>query len=204
MARIDAARDPGRPAVGDRRPTSSTRRIAHVRHALDGHALRVDADARREVEIDPRLTSVALSHLLENAAQYSPTAIAGSTSTRSVEDEGLHIRSPIRARPRSRRARSPVRAFLSRAMPRASRRSAPAWDWRSREGCWPRQAAGSGPRTSRRRRTISRSSCRARRAPATVVALTWPSRILVVDDEPNILATVAPLLRDAATTSCRR
>ncbi len=31
---------------------------AHVRHALEGHALRVDADADREVEIDPRLVSV--------------------------------------------------------------------------------------------------------------------------------------------------
>ena len=46
--------------------------IAHVRHALEGHALRVDADADMEVEIDPRLASVALSHVLENAAQYSP------------------------------------------------------------------------------------------------------------------------------------
>ena len=46
--------------------------MAHVRHALEGHALRVDADADSEVEIDPRLASVALSHLLENAAQYSP------------------------------------------------------------------------------------------------------------------------------------
>ena len=46
--------------------------VAHVRHALEGHALRVDADADWTVEIDPRLASVALSHLLENAAQYSP------------------------------------------------------------------------------------------------------------------------------------
>jgi signal transduction histidine kinase len=32
----------------------------------------VDADAEVEVELDPRLTSVALSHVIENAAQYSP------------------------------------------------------------------------------------------------------------------------------------
>lgn len=46
--------------------------LAHVRHAVQGHALRVEADAESEVELDPRLTSVALSHVIENAAHYSP------------------------------------------------------------------------------------------------------------------------------------
>jgi two-component system sensor histidine kinase KdpD len=46
--------------------------IAHVRHTVGDHALRVEADADVEVEIDPLLTSVALSHVVENAAQYSP------------------------------------------------------------------------------------------------------------------------------------
>lgn len=46
--------------------------LAHVRHAVDGHAIRVDAAADRLVNIDARLASVALSHLLENAARYSP------------------------------------------------------------------------------------------------------------------------------------
>jgi two-component system sensor histidine kinase KdpD len=46
--------------------------LAHVRHAVEGHALQVDADAEVEIELDPRLTSVALSHVIENAAQYSP------------------------------------------------------------------------------------------------------------------------------------
>lgn len=46
--------------------------VAHARHAIDGHAIRVDADADRAVHIDARLASVALSHLLENAARYSP------------------------------------------------------------------------------------------------------------------------------------
>jgi two-component system sensor histidine kinase KdpD len=45
---------------------------AHARHALDGHIVRVEADAESQVQIDPRLASVALSHLLENAAKYSP------------------------------------------------------------------------------------------------------------------------------------
>ena len=46
--------------------------LAHARHAIDGHAIRVDADADRAVKIDARLASVALSQLVENAARYSP------------------------------------------------------------------------------------------------------------------------------------
>ena len=69
---------------------------AQVRHALEGRSLRVEADAEAEVEIDPRLTSAALAHLLENAAQYSPadqpitiTARAERSGLRvSVQDEG--------------------------------------------------------------------------------------------------------------------
>jgi two-component system sensor histidine kinase KdpD len=63
---------------------------AHVRHALDGHALRVDADGDLETEIDPRLVSVALSHVLENAAQYSPADREIVVQAR-VEDDGLHV-----------------------------------------------------------------------------------------------------------------
>ena len=46
--------------------------MAHVRHALDGRTVTVQADADVAVNVDPRLASGALSHLLENAAQYSP------------------------------------------------------------------------------------------------------------------------------------
>ena len=63
---------------------------AHVRHALEGHALRVEADADREAEIDPRLSSVALSHVLENAAQYSP-ADREIVVEAHVDDDGLHV-----------------------------------------------------------------------------------------------------------------
>jgi two-component system sensor histidine kinase KdpD len=45
---------------------------AHVSHALQGHALQVEAGDDLEVQLDPRLVSAALAHLLENAAQYSP------------------------------------------------------------------------------------------------------------------------------------
>jgi two-component system sensor histidine kinase KdpD len=64
--------------------------VAHVRHTLDGHVLRVDADADAQIQIDPRLASVALSHLLENAAQYSPPEgeiVVGA----GVEHEGLRV-----------------------------------------------------------------------------------------------------------------
>jgi two-component system, OmpR family, sensor histidine kinase KdpD len=64
--------------------------LAHVRHALTGHPVVVDATDDREVQIDPRLTSAALSHMLENAARYSPSGgrivIAGR-----VDTGGLHV-----------------------------------------------------------------------------------------------------------------
>ena len=63
---------------------------ANVRHLLRDRPLHVDADATVEVEIDPKLTSAALAHLLENAAQYSP---AGQpiTVTAKAGFEGLEI-----------------------------------------------------------------------------------------------------------------
>ena len=63
---------------------------AHVRHTLEGHALRVDADSDMEVDIDPRLASVALSHVLENAAQYSPPDREILVHGR-IEPDGLHV-----------------------------------------------------------------------------------------------------------------
>ena len=64
--------------------------LAHVRHAVEGHALHVDADAEMEVEIDPRLTSVALAHVIENAAHYSPVDKPIHVNAQ-VTSDGLHI-----------------------------------------------------------------------------------------------------------------
>ena len=64
--------------------------VAHVRHAVEGRALRVDADAEMEVEIDPRLTSVALAHIIENAAHYSPVEQPILVQAHVMGD-GLHI-----------------------------------------------------------------------------------------------------------------
>jgi two-component system sensor histidine kinase KdpD len=64
--------------------------VAHARHALETHALRVDADAETEVEIDPRLVSVALAHVIENAAHYSPAEKEILVQARA-DHEGLHV-----------------------------------------------------------------------------------------------------------------
>ena len=71
MARIDAA------AIDVQRQWVTPADIvdaatAYSHHALDGRPLQVDADEEHEIELDPRLVSVALAHLLENAARYSP------------------------------------------------------------------------------------------------------------------------------------
>ena len=63
---------------------------AHVMHTLQGHALSIDADDRLEVRVDPRLVSAALSHLLENAAQYSPADREIRVHAR-VGDDGFRV-----------------------------------------------------------------------------------------------------------------
>ena len=55
-----------------------------------GHPLRVEADTDIAVEIDPRLASVALSQLLENAALYSPAHGEILVQAR-VKPDGLHV-----------------------------------------------------------------------------------------------------------------
>jgi two-component system, OmpR family, sensor histidine kinase KdpD len=64
--------------------------IAHVRHVLDGRSVRVEANGDRGVEIDPLLASVALSHLLENAALYSPRDTEIEVDA-EVRPDGLHV-----------------------------------------------------------------------------------------------------------------
>jgi K+-sensing histidine kinase KdpD len=95
MARIDAAALPvQREWVTPADVVDAA--VAHVRPALNAHALRVDADAAHLVNIDARLASVALSHLLENAARYSPAdreiivdaRAAGDELTITVTDHG--------------------------------------------------------------------------------------------------------------------
>lgn len=64
--------------------------LANLQPILQDRRVDVDAEASTTVRVDPRLTSTALSHLLENATQYSPAdrpiAVRGW-----VDAEGLHL-----------------------------------------------------------------------------------------------------------------
>ncbi len=64
--------------------------IAHLGPTLGSRPLRINAQGTHEAKVDPRLTSSALSHLIENAASYtsaeSPIEIDAST-----EGDGLHL-----------------------------------------------------------------------------------------------------------------
>jgi two-component system sensor histidine kinase KdpD len=70
--------------------------LAQVGHAIDGRPVHVRAEAEVQLRIDPRVASVALSHLLENAAQYSPAdrdieidaSATGDELSVSVTDHG--------------------------------------------------------------------------------------------------------------------
>jgi two-component system sensor histidine kinase KdpD len=74
--------------------------VGQVDHSLAGRALAIDAGTERLlVRLDPRLTSAALAHLLENAGQYSPpgstiaisVGLVGNELHVSVSDEGAGI-----------------------------------------------------------------------------------------------------------------
>jgi two-component system, OmpR family, sensor histidine kinase KdpD len=94
MARIDAG------SVHPRRAWTTPAEIveaavAHASVALAGRDVRIDAPDDISVEIDPRLASSALGHLLENAAQYAPDGpisvrgwIEGPELRLDVRDQG--------------------------------------------------------------------------------------------------------------------
>ena len=98
MARIDAGA-----VTEDTRWVAASEIIeaarASVEPALRGRAVTVSLDSERLVRLDPRLTSAALSHLLENAAQYAPAGspidvtagAAGEGLTIAVRDHGYGI-----------------------------------------------------------------------------------------------------------------
>ncbi len=62
--------------------------IAHLEPTLDERTIDIVADASRVVLVDPRLTSNALAHVIENAAQYSPPGSAIDVRG-VVDDTGL-------------------------------------------------------------------------------------------------------------------
>ncbi|HEY3884292.1 MAG TPA: DUF4118 domain-containing protein [Vicinamibacterales bacterium] len=88
MARIDAG------SVQPHRAWTTSAEVveaatAHAAPALAGRDVRVSADDEHEVEIDPRLASAALAHILENAAQYAPE---GPIEVRGrIDEHGLRL-----------------------------------------------------------------------------------------------------------------
>jgi K+-sensing histidine kinase KdpD len=98
MARIDAGA-----VTNDARWVAPSEIVdaarSHVEHALRGRTIELSVESERLVRLDPRLPAAALSHLLENAAQYSPRSssiqIEGIVSadglTITVRDHGAGI-----------------------------------------------------------------------------------------------------------------
>ena len=161
---------------------------SRVEHALRGRAVEISVEPERLVRLDPRLTAAALSHLLENAAQYSP---AGSAITRAHGRGGRGF-DDRRTRPRSRhsRARSAARV---RALPSRRQREGPAVG--HRHGPRDREGDAGGGAWSDLRRELSRrrGAIHDRRTRGGEMSAT--ARILLVDDDVSIQRVVAPLLR---------
>lgn len=65
--------------------------LDQVEHTIRCHPVDVDSDSELLVRVDPRLTASALAHLLENAAQYSPTGSPIAVGV-TVSSEELLIR----------------------------------------------------------------------------------------------------------------
>ena len=62
-----------------------------IEHTLHQRALDVSVESEALVRVDPRLTSAALAHVLENAAQYTPQGSSISVSL-DVSDETLIVK----------------------------------------------------------------------------------------------------------------
>jgi two-component system sensor histidine kinase KdpD len=61
--------------------------LRQARPAIAGHHVDIDtATERTLVHLDPRLTSAARAHLLENAGQYSPAGSAIDVAVRAAEN----------------------------------------------------------------------------------------------------------------------
>jgi two-component system sensor histidine kinase KdpD len=80
-----------------------------VEPAVEAHPLEIDVGGDRSlVHVDPRLTSAALAHVLENAGQYSP---AGSPIGISVAVQANELRIAVRDRGMGIKAHEQQRVF---------------------------------------------------------------------------------------------
>ena len=171
--------------------------VAHVRHALEGHALRVDADA----DMDGADRSAPRVGRAVAPARERGAVLAGRQGDPRPGPRGTGW---VACRPSRTMARGSIRASsitsssVSTADARLARRHlARGWGSRSREGCWRQPAGGSGPRTCLAPARDLRFSCLGRSRASYGDAVAMAARILIVDDEPNIIGTVAPLLASA-------
>jgi two-component system sensor histidine kinase KdpD len=88
MAQVDAGITPEREWILPEDVVDAAEALAA--QGFSEHRVEVDADSEREVEVDPRLTSGALAHVLENAAQHS--AVGSAIRVRAwVDEEGLYV-----------------------------------------------------------------------------------------------------------------
>ena len=157
MARIDAAAvNPERQWVSPADVVDAA--VAHVAPALAEHDA---ADRRRrpstEIQVDPRLTSTALAHVLENAGRYSPDGAAISVRA-WTESDGAHfvVRDHGPGSTRRTWITCSSRSIAARRQGTPPERDSGS---RSRAGCWRPKAAGSGARTCLTAAPSSRSWC---------------------------------------------
>jgi len=61
--------------------------VAQVERTLRRHRLAIAAESEQVVQVDPRITSAALAHLLENAALYSPEDSTVHVDATVADDE---------------------------------------------------------------------------------------------------------------------
>jgi two-component system sensor histidine kinase KdpD len=64
--------------------------IQQVEYALSSHPIELDVNTAGSVQVDPRLTSAALAHILENAGQYAPAGTPITIAAR-VDDASLTL-----------------------------------------------------------------------------------------------------------------
>ena len=168
-----------------------------VEHLLSGHRIEVNVERDVPVRVDPRLTATALAHLLENAAQYTPSQSMIGIQAQIGEDGLLiHVRDQgtgIAPADMPHLFERFYRGDAARA--RASGTGMGLWIVRgllAAEGgrAWAENCPEGGARFS-----FDGASFDLRTRTASETPMTQRTRILLVDDEVAIQRAVGPLLR---------
>ena len=178
--------------------------VRQVEPVIADHTLDIDPGAEQSlVRLDPRLTSAALAHVLENAGQYSPR---GLVDHRRCGLDRRELRITVRDRGVGIAANDLDHLF--ERFYRAARCTRTTVWHRNGARDYARTAGGRG-RTSvgressrRRRRVHDRRAGRNADQPAfwKRTVCDAPVQILLVDDELSIQRAMAPLLRSRGYT----